>query len=170
MPLWCSNKVFGVLYSCRAICFLALTLLACPCFCFFQENPLDNLNLAFDVAEKHLNIPRMLDAEGRLHCSLFIFSWSGSRIDEGSEWRLCGSVLLFILHLSGDWYTLFSETVPALHWLCLSLTRTHEQYCALSHRQCLWLEFRKRSSFTFLFAAKSFSLTSAAMVCGSAFL
>lgn len=32
-----------------------------------QDNPLENLNLAFDVAEKHLNIPRMLDAEGN-HC------------------------------------------------------------------------------------------------------
>ena len=31
---------------------------------FLQENPLTNLNLAFDVAEKHLDIPRMLDAEG----------------------------------------------------------------------------------------------------------
>ena len=29
-----------------------------------KDNPLDNLNLAFDIAEKHLNIPRMLDAEG----------------------------------------------------------------------------------------------------------
>ncbi|RWS10034.1 Alpha-actinin: sarcomeric-like protein, partial [Dinothrombium tinctorium] len=28
-----------------------------------KDHPLDNLNLAFDIAEKHLNIPRMLDAE-----------------------------------------------------------------------------------------------------------
>jgi hypothetical protein len=29
-----------------------------------QDNPLENLNLAFDIAEKYLDIPRMLDAEG----------------------------------------------------------------------------------------------------------
>ncbi|VEL31328.1 unnamed protein product [Protopolystoma xenopodis] len=28
-----------------------------------RDNPLENLNYAFDVAEKHLDIPRMLDAE-----------------------------------------------------------------------------------------------------------
>lgn len=28
------------------------------------NNPIHNLNLAFDVAEKHLNIPPMLDAQG----------------------------------------------------------------------------------------------------------
>merc|ERR1712088_974757 len=28
-----------------------------------KDNPLDNLNLAFDIAEKYLDIPRMLDAE-----------------------------------------------------------------------------------------------------------
>ena len=31
---------------------------------FFQENPRENLNLAFDIAERYLDIPRMLDAEG----------------------------------------------------------------------------------------------------------
>ena len=29
-----------------------------------QDNPLENLNTAFDVAEQHLDIPRMLDPEG----------------------------------------------------------------------------------------------------------
>ena len=32
-------------------------------FFFLQSNDIYNLNLAFDVAEKHLDIPRMLDAE-----------------------------------------------------------------------------------------------------------
>ena len=31
-----------------------------------QDNPLDNLNLAFDIAERYLDIPKMLDAEGEL--------------------------------------------------------------------------------------------------------
>ena len=30
-----------------------------------QDNPLENLNLAFDIAEKYLDIPKMLDAEGK---------------------------------------------------------------------------------------------------------
>lgn len=34
-------------------------------FSMFQDNPLENLNLAFDIAEKYLDIPRMLDPEGR---------------------------------------------------------------------------------------------------------
>ena len=33
-------------------------------FCPLQENPLENLNTAFDVAANHLDIPRMLVAEG----------------------------------------------------------------------------------------------------------
>jgi len=32
-----------------------------------KDNPLENLNLAFDIAEKYLDIPRMLDAEDLLN-------------------------------------------------------------------------------------------------------
>jgi hypothetical protein len=30
-----------------------------------KDNPYENLNTAFDVAEKYLDIPRMLDPDGR---------------------------------------------------------------------------------------------------------
>lgn len=32
--------------------------------CRWQDDPMTNLNTAFDVAEKYLDIPKMLDAEG----------------------------------------------------------------------------------------------------------
>lgn len=32
-----------------------------------QGNDMHNLNLAFEVAEKHLDIPKMLDAEGNIY-------------------------------------------------------------------------------------------------------
>lgn len=32
---------------------------------FCQDNPRENLNLAFDIAERYLDIPKMLDAEGK---------------------------------------------------------------------------------------------------------
>lgn len=41
----------------RSLMFTDVTLL-------IQDDPLGNLNLAFDIAEKHLDIPKMLDAEG----------------------------------------------------------------------------------------------------------
>lgn len=34
-------------------------------FAFTQDDPMTNLNTAFDVAEKYLDIPKMLDAEGK---------------------------------------------------------------------------------------------------------
>lgn len=33
-----------------------------------KDNPLENLNTAFDVAEKYLDIPRMLDPDGKYVC------------------------------------------------------------------------------------------------------
>lgn len=36
-----------------------------------QDDPLTNLNTAFDVAEKYLDIPKMLDAEGKVKLSAF---------------------------------------------------------------------------------------------------
>jgi hypothetical protein len=37
-----------------------------------KDNPLENLNTAFDVAEKYLDIPRMLDPDGKVHPGSFI--------------------------------------------------------------------------------------------------
>lgn len=34
---------------------------------YMQDDHLGNLNLALEVAEKHLDIPKMLDPEGMLH-------------------------------------------------------------------------------------------------------
>jgi hypothetical protein len=97
------------------------------CFCYFwfcylfnvidlQDNPLENLNLAFDVAEKYLDIPRMLDPEG-MKKSLYIFLCTAVQrsphvltifavfrefvkvdplIDDGEEWRVGGCVLLLL--------------------------------------------------------------------------
>lgn len=31
---------------------------------FMQDDPIGNINLAMEIAEKHLDIPKMLDAEG----------------------------------------------------------------------------------------------------------
>lgn len=33
---------------------------------FVQDDPVGNINLAMEIAEKHLDIPKMLDAEGEL--------------------------------------------------------------------------------------------------------
>ena len=36
-----------------------------------KDNPLENLNTAFDVAEKYLDIPRMLDPDGKTRLICF---------------------------------------------------------------------------------------------------
>ncbi|XP_070378242.1 alpha-actinin isoform X3 [Dermacentor albipictus] len=66
-----------------------------------KENPLDNLNLAFDVAEKHLNIPRMLDAEDMVYTakpderavmtyvSCYYHAFQGAQQAETAANRIC---------------------------------------------------------------------------------
>ena len=39
-----------------------------------------NLNYAFEVAEQHLDIPKMLDAEGNFHTFILCFSFHFSKL------------------------------------------------------------------------------------------
>lgn len=39
-----------------------------------KDNPLENLNTAFDVAEKYLDIPRMLDPDGENFCTTPVYA------------------------------------------------------------------------------------------------
>lgn len=66
-----------------------------------KDNPLENLNLAFDVAEKYLNIPRMLDAEDinntpmpderavMTYVSSYYHTFSGAQQAETAANRIC---------------------------------------------------------------------------------
>lgn len=49
-----------------------------------KDNPLENLNTAFDVAEKYLDIPRMLDPDGKL-----FFAMKGLRKTKSSNFAFC---------------------------------------------------------------------------------
>ncbi|XP_076319488.1 alpha-actinin-like isoform X1 [Tachypleus tridentatus] len=66
-----------------------------------KDNPVENLNLAFDVAEKHLNIPKMLDAEDlnttampdertvMTYVSSYYHTFSGAQQAETASNRIC---------------------------------------------------------------------------------
>lgn len=66
-----------------------------------RDNPLENLNLAFDVAEKHLDIPRMLDPEDMVnnvkpdersvmtYVSAYYHAFSGAQKAETAANRIC---------------------------------------------------------------------------------
>ncbi|XP_027202553.2 alpha actinin isoform X3 [Dermatophagoides pteronyssinus] len=66
-----------------------------------KDNPLENLNTAFDVAEKHLGIPRMLDAEDinisplpderavMTYVSSYYHTFSGAQQAETASNRIC---------------------------------------------------------------------------------
>ena len=49
--------------SCSKVHFEKLTMPS-----FTQDDPIGNINLAMEIAEKHLDIPKMLDAEGEATC------------------------------------------------------------------------------------------------------
>lgn len=44
---------------------------------FVQDDPVGNINLAMEIAEKHLDIPKMLDAEGELSTVLRLIQSAG---------------------------------------------------------------------------------------------
>lgn len=66
-----------------------------------KDNPLENLNLAFDVAEKYLNIPRMLDPEDMVntpkpderavmtYVSCYYHAFQGAQQAETAANRIC---------------------------------------------------------------------------------
>jgi len=66
-----------------------------------KDNPLENLNLAFDIAEKYLDIPRMLDAEDMVnsvkpdersvmaYVSSYYHAFSGAQQAETAANRIC---------------------------------------------------------------------------------
>ncbi|XP_076442303.1 alpha-actinin, sarcomeric-like isoform X2 [Babylonia areolata] len=66
-----------------------------------RENPLENLNTAFDIAEKHLDIPRMLDPEDMVnsakpdersvmaYVSSYYHAFSGAQQAETAANRIC---------------------------------------------------------------------------------
>lgn len=37
-----------------------------------QDDPVGNINLAMEIAEKHLDIPKMLDAEGEMNIGYWL--------------------------------------------------------------------------------------------------
>uniref|UniRef100_A0AAY5EB58 Actinin, alpha 2b n=1 Tax=Electrophorus electricus TaxID=8005 RepID=A0AAY5EB58_ELEEL len=53
-----------------------------------KEDALGNLNLAFAVAEKHLDIPQMLDAEGQAACFMY-HVFAGVGVAETAANRIC---------------------------------------------------------------------------------
>ncbi|XP_064623747.1 alpha-actinin-like isoform X3 [Lineus longissimus] len=66
-----------------------------------KDNPMENLNTAFDVAEKHLDIPRMLDPEDLVnsvkpdersvmaYVSSYYYAFSGAQKAETAANRIC---------------------------------------------------------------------------------
>ena len=76
-----------------------------------RDDSINNLNLAFDIAEQHLNIPKMLDAEGKLllsiiftsiHFAYFILSDKFPHLTHSSknlDKSLIHSLLTFIYYL-----------------------------------------------------------------------
>uniref|UniRef100_A0AAY5ECF6 Actinin, alpha 2b n=1 Tax=Electrophorus electricus TaxID=8005 RepID=A0AAY5ECF6_ELEEL len=85
--LWCQRKTAPYRnvnvqnFHVRPLDLLLLFLLS-------SEDALGNLNLAFAVAEKHLDIPQMLDAEGQAACFMY-HVFAGVGVAETAANRIC---------------------------------------------------------------------------------
>uniref|UniRef100_A0A8C8M059 Actinin, alpha 2b n=1 Tax=Oncorhynchus tshawytscha TaxID=74940 RepID=A0A8C8M059_ONCTS len=102
--LWCQRKTapyrnvnvqnFHVRYLCLVLLFIGQSNL-------FTDDPMGNLNLAFEIAEKHLDIPKMLDAEDIIntpkpderaimtYVSCFYHAFAGAEQAETAANRIC---------------------------------------------------------------------------------
>lgn len=81
-----------------------------------KGDPIHNLNLAFDIAEKHLDIPRMLDAEGKS----IIFSNPSESI----------SILSYLCIQT--WHVIRTKSPP---WPTCRASTTRSATCASHHRR-----------------------------------
>lgn len=75
----------------------AVRCMSCPLLWYFknliilfstQDDPIGNINLAMEIAEKHLDIPKMLDAEGEMKIGLT--ELQGGRKAKPIDCKSCG--------------------------------------------------------------------------------
>lgn len=53
-----------------------------------QDDPIGNINLAMEIAEKHLDIPKMLDAEGEVKSMPTKLQKTKTKPKQGNLWTV----------------------------------------------------------------------------------
>lgn len=75
-----------------------------------QDDPIGNINLAMEIAEKHLDIPKMLDAEGEM--KIGPTELQGGRKAKPRDCKSCGC--------GGE----LRKTTATLHLKCLGFPQS----------------------------------------------